>query len=348
VTDVLKHYFAPNGVPDTMTAARYKSEKLAMMQLILDSLRPDYLTMEMEPGTQYIHNFKLLSFSPDSTASYVQYFISHLNKHNTLIGAGAGNWDSLPYFYKYAPLALDYIDYHVYPTNGTLYNDKVFIIDSLAKAHGKKIIIGEAWAYKESDAEYFGGGNFLNTVTINQARNCFDYWQGVDTLFIKSLFHLARQAKIQMVNLFWSQYMFGQVPYSAATYGSLSYAQQTSLANTTIEQNLRNGLVGSIGIYTRSAISDYCSHQQTGLPESKLSGLHIYPNPSAGSFYISVPDVRGAAQISLSDMAGRVVYTQNTVTTDAMIEVKTALDKGMYLVRLLSSDTEKFAPIVIE
>jgi hypothetical protein len=40
-------------------------------------------------------------------AGYVQYFINHLNKRNSLLGAGAGNWDSLPYFYNYAPMALD-------------------------------------------------------------------------------------------------------------------------------------------------------------------------------------------------------------------------------------------------
>jgi hypothetical protein len=239
------------------------------------------------------------------------------------------------------------MDYHVYPTNGNLYNNKVFIIDSLAKAHGKKIIIGEAWAYKESDSEYFGSSNFLNSVTVNQARNCFDYWQGVDTLFIKSLFHLARQAKIQMVNLFWSQYMFGQVPYSAATYGSLSYPQQTALANSTIDQNMHNGLIGPIGSYTKAAITYYCGSTHTGITESPQAEMSLYPNPTAGSFYVALPTGTGPVQLSMTDMTGRIVYTTTAESTTQPILVSPGAGSGLYILHVSSAGGDSYARVVV-
>src|SRR5208283_2315926 len=72
--DVMNYYFRPGGVPDTIDAHRYRDSKLQMMQTVIDSLQPDYLTMEMEPITQTSNTYGLISFSTDSTLSYVNFW----------------------------------------------------------------------------------------------------------------------------------------------------------------------------------------------------------------------------------------------------------------------------------
>ena len=58
-----------------------------MMQTIIDSLQPDYLTLEMEPQTQEYNLYNLIDYSVDSTISFVNYFITNLNTGATLLGA---------------------------------------------------------------------------------------------------------------------------------------------------------------------------------------------------------------------------------------------------------------------
>ena len=50
--DIKNYYFNPNGTHDTINTMRYLSTMNQMMQTILDSLQPDYMTLEMEPQTQ--------------------------------------------------------------------------------------------------------------------------------------------------------------------------------------------------------------------------------------------------------------------------------------------------------
>ena len=52
----------------------------------------------------------------DSTAANLAYYLDRLNlQHSrTLLGAGAGSWDDLEFFEKFAATKVDYIDFHIY------------------------------------------------------------------------------------------------------------------------------------------------------------------------------------------------------------------------------------------
>ncbi|MBK8953927.1 MAG: hypothetical protein IPM34_00005, partial [Saprospiraceae bacterium] len=202
VSDIQKHYYNPDGNPstdDTLELVRYKQEKLQMMQTILDSLQPDYLTLEMEPQTQEINLFNLIDYSVDSTISLINFFTSNLAVSSTLIGAGAGTWDNIQFFEEIAQTNIDYIDYHIYPPHFNYIDNIAFKIDSIADVYNKKLVIGESWCYKATNFEMVDITDPVATSAFVYSRDGFDYWESVDTLFVKSMILLSQQSKVELI-----------------------------------------------------------------------------------------------------------------------------------------------------
>src|SRR3972149_2217646 len=157
----------------TLDNERFRQEKLQMMQTVIDSLAPDYLIMEMEPQTQIVNLFGLIDYSIDSTIAHINYFTSNLNPGTTLLGAGAGSWDNIQYFEDIAQTDIDFIDFHVYPPHADNIDDKAFLIDSIAYANNKKLIIGEAWCYKATNSEMVSITDLIGTSTLIYSRDVF-------------------------------------------------------------------------------------------------------------------------------------------------------------------------------
>lgn len=57
---------------------RYMAEKLQMLQAIIDSIKPDYLAMEGEPGTMGKGSGFNFDFSPDSMQFMLNCYLDHL------------------------------------------------------------------------------------------------------------------------------------------------------------------------------------------------------------------------------------------------------------------------------
>lgn len=208
VQDILNHYYNPDNntsTDDTLENNRFRQEKLQMMQTVIDSLQPDYLIMEMEPETQINNLFGLVDYSVDSTINHINYFLSNLNPNTTLLGAGAGSWDTIQFIQEIALTNIDFIDYHVYPPHFNYINNIAFTIDSIADANNKKLIIGEAWCYKATNAEMTSITDPVGTSALVYSRDVFDYWVDIDTLFIKAMINLSQQSKIDVVSFFYGK-----------------------------------------------------------------------------------------------------------------------------------------------
>ena len=343
--DVNNFYFNPGGTHDTLNTTRFISTKTQMMQTIIDSLAPDYLTTEMEPTTQQANLYNLIPYKPDSMAKYVVYYLNHLVKHNTLIGAGAGSWDTLTYIQKLVTTAIDYVDYHVYPLNNNCFDNHVFIIDSMAHATGKKIIIGEAWDNKFSDSEY-NGLSPIAGANIAQSRDVYDYWMPLDTLFQRVLVNLAQQAKIDVVNLFYSNVMFGQLTYTPA-YGALSAKQQFTDGEQLEFANMYNNIYGDEAHTIQAALAHICDTAVAITPiPAGIDGIKLYPDPSNGDFNISFSRPLAANSIiTLTDVSGRLLQGLHPAAGSSIVAMHTSLPPGLYLVRMLipgqSSETMK-------
>jgi hypothetical protein len=334
VVDIKKHYFNPDNnasTNDTLEITRYKLEKLQMMQTIIDSLAPDYLTLEMEPQTQEVNLFNLINYSVDSTISLINYFTSNLNPSTTLIGAGAGTWDDMNFYEEIAATNVDYIDYHIYPPHFDYINNRAFLIDSIADANNKKLIIGESWCYKGTDFEIVDITDPVATSALIYSRDFFDYWQSIDTLFVKSMILLSQQSKVELVQFHWLSIMYGQITYNAAIHNAMSSSQILNQGAQQGYSNMFQFNLSPTGIYTKLAIANInCT--TIGMKDNyKSNKFFIYPNPA--NSVINIETDRNIKSISIYDITGKVVATfQNT--NQSFIALPSYLTNGLYLLRI--------------
>lgn len=198
--------------------ARFGKERYIEAARIIDSVRPDYLSLVGEPGT---HNSATgLGLSVQQWVGYVRAVVERLRRdvpnHRTLIGAGAGTWESAAYFEGYARIrALDYVDLHVYPlSNGirdylqvaSAWTRRVRAIDPT-----KRAIVGETWLYKAGRRE-------LAETAANKtifARDAYGFWEPLDIKFLQAIDGLTRAEGIELYAPFWTRYFFAYLDASS-------------------------------------------------------------------------------------------------------------------------------------
>ncbi|NDI97950.1 T9SS type A sorting domain-containing protein [Flavobacterium sp. LaA7.5] len=75
------------------------------------------------------------------------------------------------------------------------------------------------------------------------------------------------------------------------------------------------------------------------------AGFGIYPNPSTGIFYLSSQD---AVDVTVLDLTGKIIHTQNGVTNGDAIDLN-KIQSGIYIAKVVSeNNTEKVVKLVIE
>lgn len=332
-SDIEKHYFNPDNniiTNDSLEILRYKQEKLQMMQTIIDSLQPDYLTLEMEPQTQEYNLYNLIDYNVDSTISLVNYFTGNLNNGATLIGAGAGTWDDYNFFEKIATQTnVDYIDYHIYPPHFNYINDIAFKIDSVADANSKKLVIGESWCYKATNYEMSNINQPVATSQLIYSRDVFDYWESVDTMFVKAMIGLSQQSKVELVQFHWPNVMFGELTYNPS-YNSMPPGQILNTGAQVGYQNMYQFNLSPIGLFTKNAIANICT--TTGIEEHNTTNdLAIFPNPA--NEVINIVTDGNIKSISIYDMTGKEVASFQSVN-QSFITLPSYLTNGLYLLRI--------------
>ncbi|MDR7419382.1 MAG: hypothetical protein QN178_10785 [Armatimonadota bacterium] len=216
-----------------LTWDRFKREKRQQAEAIIREVRPDFLTVENEPGTQQANTG--LTFTPRSMAELVQFVLDGLDRQTTLVGAGAGTWDDPAYMQALARTPVDYLDMHVYPITRDFVVDRAFRIADVARRANKKLFLGEAWLYKAADRDL--GGAPVAAAPALFARDVYGFWEPLDVEFLQVMARLSRALRIEFTNYFWSRYFFGYVEYGAATRG-LPPAELFRLANRAAAANM--------------------------------------------------------------------------------------------------------------
>lgn len=348
VSDIQKHYYNPDGNPstdDTLELVRYKQEKLQMMQTILDSLQPDYLTLEMEPQTQEINLFNLIDYSVDSTISLINFFTSNLAVSSTLIGAGAGTWDNIQFFEEIAQTNIDYIDYHIYPPHFNYIDNIAFKIDSIADVYNKKLVIGESWCYKATNFEMVDITDPVATSAFVYSRDGFDYWESVDTLFVKSMILLSQQSKVELIQFHWPYLLFGQLTYNPITYGSMTPSQQMKAAQNFGYQNMWQFNLSPIGLYVQTEIAKICN-PTTGLNNLvKSKGINIYPNPATNQ--ITIQSDTKIQSVFVYDIMGKIVINFENFQNETLF-LPDNLKTGMYIISVQTDNGESMHKLLID
>jgi len=234
-----------------LTLAQFAKNMLAMDQTVIDNLHPDSLDLCAEPDTD-AELLGLPAFNnPQNFTQFVKTVAGGLKKGSTLVGAGGSTWESPAFDQSLVNVSsLDFICLHVYPLSASILQDIVASC-SLARQHGKKLVMDEAWLYKVATGQLAGGVAGAQTV---MRRDVYSFWQPLDEKFMQTITQLAEVEGIQYVSPFWSRNFFAYLPYSAQTAGS-SYAQLTMAANTAAGVRIRGDQFSPVGTYYKSLIA---------------------------------------------------------------------------------------------
>ena len=333
--DAKKYY----STPAPLNTSRYLYSITKMRQTVIDSLTPDYLTLEVEPETQQANLENLITFTPTSALSMLNYFLANLkHKGNILFGAGGGTWNTLNYYENYAATSVDYLDYHIFVANGTEFNPEVFQIDSIAKVNGKRLVIGECSLHKESDSEYvahpYPGNPYFNAVGD---REVFDYFEGIDTLFQQALINLSQQADIDLVNFFPVYDEFGYLTWQNS-YVGVSDNILSSKGLRLQRNNLDNMAFGPLGIFTKKAIAKInCSLTDVNNMQRSSDEINIYPNPVSSQLSISFN--QPVQNIKIENTLGQTILDIKINSSDLStqtIDVRN-FPNGIYFIKIKSS-----------
>jgi hypothetical protein len=226
----VEHFVNPPFSPHALTGLhddpQGKKEFLEMMEkevtLIYRDIKPDYLSLVTEPETtdRFLH----LSLSAEELAVWLGKVTANLKSSgaspNTLLGAGAGTWESEDYVLKFAQQTnLDYIDFHLFglKMNG---EDQVAKLATLIRKVREtrpniRITIGETWLWKH------GAQEPKETYKEAYFRDNFSFWSPLDEQFLNLVMGIAQKENIAVVVPYFSQYSFTYYAFGDAESSKL-------------------------------------------------------------------------------------------------------------------------------
>lgn len=182
-----------------------------MARVIIDDMRPDYLTILTEPDT--MQNNTGLNFSATNFSSTIRSVVEGLDHRSVKLGAGAGTWNHMQYFTALTEIPrLNYIDIHIYPIQRDFVLDKVPRIAKIAAKHNKGVSFGETWLYKVAKHEL---GRISPVKAF--ARDVYSFWQPLDSSFIEVMVNLSHHVEAEFCSFFWMKYLYGYMDYNSQT-----------------------------------------------------------------------------------------------------------------------------------
>jgi len=206
-----------------MSVAKYTAEQTQMAQIVIDNLRPDYLTIFHEPDTIAgligLNDF----LDPAAATTFVKAVLAGVRKGTTLIGAGSGSWSDPAFAAQFAKTpGVDYIDIHIYWIDPASVARSYEMAQS-AKANGKPVIISEAGLYK-SIGEGNETGYHVDGIAKVYSRDVFGFWEPLDMAFIDTTARFARSIDTKYMSIYWTNMFFSYADWTDKTK-DMSYAE---------------------------------------------------------------------------------------------------------------------------
>lgn len=211
----------------------FVDDTAAQARIVLDRVRPDFLTVLAEPDTEAKLTGVSVLATPDGAARAVGDVLAAAGPRGAArIGAGAGTWLPTSFAQAIAAQPVDYLDAHVYPANAQSAANAVALA-GVARRAGKPLVIDEAWLYKTDQPGIAGGPAAAETVF---RQDVFSFWQPLDARFLATTFTWARKAGAAYVSAFWSWQFFTYLAWTpqldAAPYQQLVAAFDRAVAPT--------------------------------------------------------------------------------------------------------------------
>ena len=232
-----------------LTFNRYEVEQRTMVTSLIEDLKPEYLNLGAEPDTEYKLSGLKEFANPDRYMEYVNFILAGLDKGSTAMGAGIGSWGDMAYIDSLANTRLDFLDIHVYPATEK-YLKSILTIADIAKSHGKRVCLDEAWLYKVDTV-------VSTDIAANEEifkRDAYSFWAPLDQEFLSVIVKVANMKGIEYVSPFWSQLFFSYIDYNGEI-GKLSYAETAQRLNQQASKNIVEDKFSPTGEYYRKLIT---------------------------------------------------------------------------------------------
>jgi len=302
---------------DNLTFAKYKDGKKSMAQTIINTLRPDYLTIINELTSEASVTGLAELNDPAKAQEFVAYTLAGLNKRTTLVGAGSGTWDRPEFIRDYlAGMAnLDFIDLHVYPINNMDLGDADYLaqlltyIDNARSVNpNKKVVMTEAWLYKASDSEV-GAINSAFSPRI-YARDAYSFWMPLDQAFLRTITKAASLKELTFMSAFWSRYFFAYADYNP-TIDSWAPSRLLQYASKLAQTNMQNRIYSPTGTYYTELISEYGIAQRSPPPPPANSTIQIFAEgtPAFGEYPTMVVRINDIPVKTYTNISSYQTYT---------------------------------------
>ena len=234
------------------TSASFLKGMQDQLVLIAHEIKPDYLTLTEEPGTQEM--LTKPHFTLNDWTNFIETTLKRLDRTGgMLVGAGMGSWDDAAYVTAFLGInGIDYIDMHIYPPgkNG-VFLERALSTALQVKAAGKRFTVGESWLYKATLAEITSGLG-VNEGAFN--RDTYSFWYPLDERFIEDIMDMADGGEMDFVSFFWMRNFLAYLDYSTSTK-NLSTAELNRLINQTALINLRLGVLSPLGQFYKDQLS---------------------------------------------------------------------------------------------
>lgn len=86
---------------------------------------------------------------------------------------------------------------------------------------------------------------------------------------------------------------------------------------------------------------------QLSVAEYNLRKITLFPNPNSGNFSLQLPSEGQQAQLKVTDLAGKEIYSVANYFSGDSIQLKD-LSKGLYLVKVVSNQTTEILKFIVK
>jgi hypothetical protein len=163
-------------------------------------------------------------------------------------------------------------------------------------------------------------GTYVFTVTITNSNNCITSCQ--QSICVKDVRHYNSLGQVT-----------NNIVVTHIPPGNPANAHPVSVNANSVATHLAHGCY--LGNDNQSCVATLRRQQK-----SVIEGFKIYPNPSKGEFVVEVPFSEAAAEVSVLDIQGKLVFWKTVDSRDGVqINVSTgAITPGIYLLKVRQGD----------
>ena len=233
-----------------LTLASYAAEQRQQAQLIINDLRPAYLSVLTEPDT-YTSVLGITLDTPATATEVVHDELHGLARHHTMVGAGAGNWSNPAIDGALvAHTSIDYLDVHVFPFAARDLANLATDVAAAKRSH-LPLVMDETWLNKPIPGAPSGVAGAPGALQ----EKSYSFWEPLDEEYVAAMVSYARSEGFAYVSFFdGARAFFGYLTWSpelqAAGYRSFS-AQYNQL----VAESMRTLTVSGTGLALHRALS---------------------------------------------------------------------------------------------